>query len=89
MAAFIVRRVQIRKKPFFQNSEKFGYSFIKSDIGYMYLSFIYKNPIMLSLLEIVTLNITMYILTILTGSLKIMLLENIFFKALPSLNQLQ
>ena len=44
---------------------------------------------MLSLLEIVTLNITMYILTILTGSLKIMLLENRFFKALPSLNQLQ
>ena len=44
---------------------------------------------MLSLLETVTLNFTMYILTISTGSLKIMSLENRFFKSQPSLNQFQ
>ena len=87
--AFIAWRGQILKKTYFQNSEKFGYSFIKSDIGYIYLFFIYKNLIMLSLLETVTLNFTMYILTISTGSLKIMSLENRFFKSQPSLNQFQ
>ena len=48
---------------------KFGYSFIKNDI-YMYLSFIYKISIILSLLNIVTLHFTMYILTVLTCFLK-------------------
>ena len=39
-------RVKIQKKKIlFENSEKFGYSFIKSGIIYMYLSFIYKTPL--------------------------------------------
>ena len=37
----------------------------------MYLPFIHKNFIILSLLKAVTLNFPMYILTILTNSLKI------------------
>ena len=45
-----------------QNSEKFGNSFIKNDIIYMNLLFIYKNPIILNLLNIVALKFTMYIL---------------------------
>ena len=53
-------------------SEKFGYSFIKNDIIYMYLTLIYKNPIILSLFEIAMLNFTMYISTILKCSLKVM-----------------
>ena len=48
-----------------QNSEKFGSSFIKND-----LPFIYKNPIIKSLLKTVTLKFTMYILTIFRYSLK-------------------
>ena len=63
-------RVQIWQK-FFENSEKFGNSFIKNDIVYMSLSFIYKNPIISSLLKIVALKFTMYILTVLLYSLKL------------------
>ena len=37
----------------------------------MYLPFTYEKHIILSLMTIVTLNFTMYILTILTSSLKI------------------
>ena len=33
----VASRVQISKKSFFQNSEKFGYMFIKNDIIYMFL----------------------------------------------------
>ena len=58
------------KKSFYQNSGKFGYSFIKNDIMFMYLLCIYKKPIILSLFKIDTLNFTMYILTILTCPLK-------------------
>ena len=46
----------------------------------MYLHFVYKNSIILKLLDIITLNFTMYILMILTCSLKIMLLENRHFE---------
>ena len=52
----------------------------------MYLSYIYKNPVILSLFKIVALNFTMYILTILTCSLKMMSLEKKLFKAQSSLN---
>ena len=55
---------------FFQNSKMFGYSFMESDLIFMYLSFINKNPIILIPLKIVILNFTMYILTISTCSLK-------------------
>ena len=41
----------------------------------MYLICIYKKPIILSLFKIDTLNLTMYILTILTPPLKITLLD--------------
>ena len=37
-------RVQIWKKTFCQNSDKFGYSFIKNDIMFMYILCIYKKP---------------------------------------------
>ena len=43
----------------------------------MYLICIYKKPIILSLFKIDTLNLTMYILTILTSPLKITLLDYI------------
>ena len=59
-------KVQIWKK----NSVKFGYSFIKNDVTFMYSLCIYKKPIILSLFKIYTLNFTMYILTILTCSSK-------------------
>ena len=36
-------RVQIWKKTFCQNSDKFGYSFIKNDIMFMYILYIYKK----------------------------------------------
>ena len=58
------------KKTFYQNSDKFLYSFIKSDIMFMYLHCIYKKIIILSLFNIDTLNFTMYILTNLTCCLK-------------------
>ena len=45
----------------------------------MNLQFIYKNLIILSLLKIVTSKFTMYILTILTYSLKLTPSENKFF----------
>ena len=63
-------RVQIWKKIFYQNSDKFGYSFIKSDIMFMYLLCIYKKLVILTLFKTDTLNFTMHILTILTCSLK-------------------
>ena len=66
----VVSRVQIWKKTFCQNSDYFGYCFIKNDIMFMYLLRIYKKPIILSLFQTVTLNFTMYILTILTCLLK-------------------
>ena len=40
-------RVRVWKKPFCQNSNKFGRSFIKSDIMVMYLLCIYKKRIIL------------------------------------------
>ena len=44
---------------------------MKNDIIFMNLQLIYKNPITLSLLKIVTLKFTMYILAILKYSLKL------------------
>ena len=58
------------EKIFYQNSDKFGCSFIKNDIMFMYLLCIYKKPIILSIFKIDTLNFTTYILTILTCPLK-------------------
>ena len=63
-------RVQIGKKAFCQNSNKFCYSFIKNVIMFMYLLYIYKKAIILSLFKIDTLNFTMYILANLTCPLK-------------------
>ena len=63
--------VQICKKSFFENSKKVGNNFIENCMIYMNLPFIYKNPIILNLLKIVTLKFTMNILTILTYSLKL------------------
>ena len=62
--------VQVWEKTFFQNSGKFGYSFIKNGIMFMYIHYNYKKLIILSLFKIDTLNFTMYILTILTCSWK-------------------
>ena len=70
-------RVQIWKKIFCQNSDKFGHSFTKNDIMYMYFLCIYKKPIILSLFKIATLNFTMYILAILTCTLNITSLDYI------------
>ena len=53
-------RVQIWKKTFCQNSDKFGYSFTKNDITFMYLLGIYKKIIILSLFNVDTLKFTMY-----------------------------
>ena len=47
----ITCRVPVWKKSFYQNSGKFGYSFIKNDMMCMYLSCIYKKPIILSLFK--------------------------------------
>ena len=58
------------QKTFCQNSDYFGYRFIKNDIRFMYLLCIYKGSIILSLFKIDTLNFTMYILKILTCPLK-------------------
>ena len=60
----------MKKKTFCENSDKFGDSFIKNDIMFMYLLCIHKKPIILDLSEIDTLNFAMYILTILTCPLK-------------------
>ena len=60
-------RVQIWKKTFYQNSDRFGYCFIKNNIMFMYYYFVFtKKNIILSLCKIDTWNFTMYILTILT-----------------------
>ena len=74
------------KKTFCQNSNKFGYSFIKTDIMFMHLICIYKRNIILSLFKTDTLNFTMYIFTILTCRLKTYVIRlcnlismNIFF----------
>ena len=73
-------------KTFCQNSDKFGYSFIKNEIMFMQILCIYKKPIILSLFKIDTINFTMYILKILTCPLKIyvtglynLISMNIFF----------
>ena len=59
------------EKTFCQNSDYFGYRFIKNDIMLMDLLCIYKKKnIILSLFKTRTLNFTMYILTILTHPLK-------------------
>ena len=56
--------VQIwKKKTFFQNIEKCRYNFIKNEIIYMDLTFIYKTPIILSLSKTVALIFTNQILT--------------------------
>ena len=47
---------------------------MKNDIIYMNLPFIYKNLIILNLLKIVTLKFTMKIVTILTYSLKLVII---------------
>ena len=47
---------------------------VENEIIYINSAFIYKNSIILSLLKIVTLKFTMYILTILTYCLKLYLI---------------
>ena len=59
----------MEKKTFCQNSDYFGYCFVKNDM-LMYLLCIYKKPIILSLFKIDTLNLSIYILAILTSLLK-------------------
>ena len=49
----------------FQNSKRLSYSFIENEIIYMHLSLIFKSPIILSILKIVTLNFTMHIFSLL------------------------
>ena len=64
----------------FQNSENFGNSFIKNGIIYVNLRLTYESSIILSLLKIATLKLTMYILTILTYSLKLHIIgKEIFY----------
>ena len=58
-----------RKKTFCQNNDKFGCSFIKNDIVYVFTLYL-QIPIILSLFKIDALNFTIYILTILISSLK-------------------
>ena len=58
------------EKTFYQNSDRFGYCFIKNNIMFMYYFVFTKKPIILSLCKIDTWNFTMYILTILTCPLK-------------------
>ena len=45
----VASRVQIWKKRFCQNSDKFGYSFVKTGIMFMHLFCIYKKPIIYNL----------------------------------------
>ena len=73
--------VQIYQILFFYNSEKFVNSFIWTGIIYTKIPFTYKNPIILSLLKIVTLKFTINILTILTYSLKLDIVWNQIFKS--------
>ena len=56
----VAYRIQMWKKTFYQNSNKFCCSFIKNDIMFMYLPYIYKKPIILSLFKIDALNFTVY-----------------------------
>ena len=49
------------EKTFYQNSDKFSYSFIENDVMFMNLLCIYKKSIILSIFKIDTLNFTMYI----------------------------
>ena len=49
----IACRVQIWKKNILSKCDKFGYSFIKNDIMFMYLLCVYKTPIILKELELV------------------------------------
>ena len=70
----------------FQNSDNFGYSFIKNDIMFMYLLCTYKTLIILSFFNIDTLSFIMYIITNLTCPLKTHVIKlhniismNIFF----------
>ena len=58
-------------KDIFQNTKKFDYILIKDYISHMYLPFINESPIILCPLKIVTVNFTVYILTILTCSFKV------------------
>ena len=71
-ACFLRYRVGFifEKKNFFHDTEKFG-KFYEKGIIYLNLLFIYKNPIILTPLKIVTLKITMYIFTILAYFSKI------------------
>ena len=75
-----------KKSLFCQNSDKFGYSFIKNGysfikngIRFMYLLCIYKTLIILSPFNTETLNFIMHILTNLTCPLKtyVMRLHNL------------
>ena len=74
---FPVNFVKFLRTPFLQNtsgrlllnSDKFGYSFIKNEITFMYILCIYKKNILI-LFKIDTLNFTMYILMLLTCPLK-------------------
>ena len=45
-------KVQIWEETFFRNSEKFGNSFIKNDIIYMSLPFLYKTPLFQAYLKL-------------------------------------
>ena len=46
----------MEKKNIFKNSESLGYSFVKNNIIYVYLPFIYKTRIILILFKIVIFN---------------------------------
>ena len=59
---------RLGKKTFFLNGETFGNSFIRNEITYMNLPFIYEKPIIFSILKINSLKFTIYILTIFTYS---------------------
>ena len=48
---------RFEKNNFSKKWKELGYSFIKNDIIYVYLLFIYENPIILSLFETVTLKL--------------------------------
>ena len=51
----------MEKETSYQRSDKIGYSFIKNEIAFMNLLYIYKKSITLSLFQIDLLNFTMYI----------------------------
>ena len=61
------------------NSKKYGCSCFKNDVIYMHLPFVYKKPISLNLLKIVVLNLIMYIVTVLTCSLKMYVIRQWHF----------